>query len=72
MRGTIKTLQPERGFGFIAPDDGGRDLFFHSSAVEGAAFEDLRPGQAVEFEPGEDPRNPGRQRADRVRAVEAG
>ncbi len=50
-RGTIKTIRDDRGFGFITPDDGGRDIFFHSSAVEyPARFDDLREGQRVEFE----------------------
>ena len=67
-QGTIKTIQTDRGFGFIAPDSGAEDLFFHHSAVERPTFEELREGQRVEFEPGSDPRNPSRQRATQVRA----
>jgi CspA family cold shock protein len=67
--GRIKWLHADRGFGFIAPDGGGRQVFFHASAVEGRSFEDLREGQRVEYEQGVDPRDPSRQRAERVRAL---
>lgn len=70
MQGTIKRINDDRGFGFIAPDDGSQDLFFHASVVEGRAFDQLREGQRVEFETGTDPRNAGRARADRVRPLE--
>lgn len=69
-QGTIKSLRDDRGFGFIAPDGENKDVFFHSSAVEGRVFDQLREGQRVEFEVGEDPRNPGRTRAENVRVVE--
>ena len=69
-QGTIKTVRNNRGFGFIAPDSGTEDLFFHSSAVEHPSFDELREGQRVEFEAGSDPRNPARQRATRVRATD--
>lgn len=48
MQGTIKRLN-DRGFGFIAPDEGGEDLFFHSTEVNGVTFNDLREGQKVTF-----------------------
>ncbi len=69
-QGTIKSIRDDRGFGFIAPDDANKDVFFHSSAVEGRVFDQLREGQRVEFEVGEDPRNPGRTRAENVRLIE--
>ena len=69
-QGTIKTVRDDKGFGFIAPDSGNQDLFFHSSAVEYPTFDELREGQRVEFEAGSDPRNPARQRATRVRATD--
>ena len=67
--GTIKTLRPEKGFGFIAPDGGtgNNDLFFHHSAVTTGLFDDLRPGQQVSFDEGPDPRDPSRRRATNVR-----
>jgi len=69
-QGTIKTIRDDRGFGFIAPDGGEPDIFFHSSAVEQPTFDELREGQRVEFETGEDPRNPRRSRAEHVRVTE--
>ncbi len=60
--GTIKRLT-EKGFGFI--DTGtGSDMFFHHSAVEGIAYDDLREGQQVTFNAGEGPKGP---RAENVR-----
>jgi cold shock CspA family protein/nitroreductase len=56
-RGTIKTVIAERGFGFIRTE-AGTDLFFHRSACREVAFEALRPGQAVTYEEGSDPRGP--------------
>ncbi len=53
--GTIKKLT-DRGFGFIATDDG--DMFFHMSAVQGCTFEDLREGQSVTFTVGQGPKGP--------------
>ena len=67
--GTIKSLRTMQGFGFIAPDGGGPDLFFHHTAVEGDAFRSLREGQRVEYEAGPEPRDPRRNRATRVRPV---
>ncbi len=69
-QGTIKTIQSDRGFGFIKPDGGGQDLFFHMSAVEYPTFDALREGQRVEFVSGPDPRNPSCSRAEQVRLTE--
>ena len=69
-QGTIKSMRDDRGFGFIAPDGGNQDIFFHSSSVEGRTFDELREGQRVEFEAGTDPRNPGRTRAEHVQLIE--
>ena len=69
-QGTIKTIQNPRGFGFILPDNGTQDLFYHSSAVEDPTFDELREGQRVEFESGPDPRNPSRSRAEHVRLAQ--
>ena len=48
--GTVKFFNSQKGFGFIAPDDGGNDAFVHISAVERAGMSDLREGQKVEYE----------------------
>lgn len=63
-QGTIKKLVSDKGFGFIAGDDG--ELFFHHSSVEGGSFETLQEGQAVEFSKGRGPKGP---RAEAVRAL---
>jgi CspA family cold shock protein len=49
MNGTIKTLT-DKGFGFIAREGEAKDLFFHSSALVGVTFDELRAGDAVTFE----------------------
>jgi len=48
--GTVKFFNTQRGFGFIAPDDGSKDVFVHISAVERAGLGTLRDGQKVSFE----------------------
>ena len=68
--GTIKSLR-DRGFGFIAPADGGDDLFFHHSSVTNGGFEQMNEGQKVSFDMEPDPRDSSRQRAVRVALVEA-
>jgi CspA family cold shock protein len=54
--GTVKWFNPTKGFGFIEPDDGGKDAFVHISAVERAGLNGLNEGQKVSFdlEPGRD------------------
>ena len=49
-RGTVKWFNPTKGYGFIQPSDGGRDVFVHISAVERAGLSLLNEGQAVEYE----------------------
>jgi CspA family cold shock protein len=48
--GTVKWFNATKGFGFIAPDDGGKDVFVHISAVERAGMSDLAENQRVSFE----------------------
>jgi len=54
--GSIKRLT-DKGFGFIRTESG-NDLFFHSTALQGVVFEELRVGQRVEFTEGEGPKGP--------------
>ena len=62
--GTIKRLT-DRGFGFI--DTGGdKDIFFHSSGLEGVSFEELREGQRVSYNEGRGPKGP---RAENVKLI---
>ncbi len=54
--GIVKWFNPSKGYGFIQPDDGGKDVFVHMSAVEIAVLHSLNDGQKVEYEvvPGRD------------------
>lgn len=48
--GTVKWFNPEKGFGFIVPDEGGQDIFVHRSAVEKAGLMTLNDGQKVSYD----------------------
>jgi cold shock protein len=48
--GTVKWFNAQKGFGFIQPDDGGRDVFVHVTAVQAAGLDGLNDGQKVSFE----------------------
>ena len=47
--GTVKWFSDEKGYGFIAPSDGSKDVFVHQSAVQGSGFETLAEGQTVSY-----------------------
>ncbi|MDO8492070.1 MAG: cold shock domain-containing protein [bacterium] len=66
MKGTIKKLVKERGFGFIARDGETKDLFFHSSDLNGVTFEELNEGDAVSFEVAEGEKGPGAKNVTRI------
>lgn len=51
--GTVKRFSEEKGYGFIAPDEGGEEVYFHYTAIEGAGYRSLDEGERVSFEPGE-------------------
>ncbi len=55
--GTVKWFNPQKGFGFIQPDDGGNDVFVHISAVERAGLATLQEGQKLGFELEKDSRS---------------
>ena len=54
--GTVKWFNAEKGFGFIAQDDGGADVFVHFSAIAGNGYRNLEEGQKVEFETSQGPK----------------
>ena len=49
-RGTVKWFNDSKGFGFITPDDGGKDLFVHHTGIQASGFKSLSEGDEVEFE----------------------
>lgn len=64
--GTVKWFSEQKGFGFITPENGEKDLFVHFSNIEGEGFKTLQDGQAVEFNAAEGQKGP---EAQNVRAV---
>ena len=64
--GTVKWFNAEKGFGFIAPEDGSADVFVHYTEIQGSGFRTLEENQKVEFEVGQSPKGP---QATGVRAV---
>ena len=65
-QGVVKWFNSEKGFGFIAQDGGGPDVFVHYSQIDGAGFRNLDEGQRVEFEIGQGQKGP---QAQAVRAI---
>jgi CspA family cold shock protein len=66
--GTVKWFNGQKGYGFIQPDDGGKDVFVHVSAVERAGLSSLNEGQKVSYEAVAD-RKTGKSSAENLRAV---
>ena len=65
-KGTVKWFNDSKGFGFITPSEGGKDLFAHHSEIQMGGFKSLKEGQAVEFEPTQGPKGPA---ASKIRVV---
>ncbi|HEY1981130.1 MAG TPA: cold-shock protein [Xanthobacteraceae bacterium] len=66
--GTVKWFNTQKGYGFIQPEDGGKDIFVHISAVERAGLRDLREGQRVAFEAVVD-RKSGKSAAENLKTL---
>ena len=66
-KGTVERFMDEKGFGFIKPDNGGKDIFVHHSAIQGSGFKSLKPGTRVEYEIKQDVKGP---RAENVVPVD--
>ena len=66
--GTVKWFDSQKGYGFIQPDQGAKDVFVHISAVEQAGLRGLNEGQKVEYEEQQD-RKSGKMSAGNLRAV---
>jgi cold shock protein len=65
--GTVKFYNSQKGFGFIQPDDGGKDVFVHATALERAGIRGLAEGQKVSFDTQED-RRTGKIAVDNLQA----
>ena len=57
-KGTVKWFSDQKGYGFVTPEDGSKDLFVHHSAIQGEGFKSLSEGQSVEFQVAEGPKGP--------------
>jgi CspA family cold shock protein len=64
--GTVKWFNEGKGFGFIAPDDGGKDLFAHFKEIQGSGFKTLTENQRVEFEVAQGQKGP---QASKIRSL---
>jgi len=56
--GTVKWFNDAKGFGFITPEGGGKDLFVHFSAIQGGGFKSLKEGDKVQFDVGQGAKGP--------------
>ena len=58
FEGTVKWFNDAKGYGFLTPNEGGKDLFVHMSEIQMDGFKTLKEGQVVEFEKGETDKGP--------------
>jgi len=65
--GTVKWFNDSKGFGFVTPEDGGKDLFAHFSAIQGSGFKTLKEGQKVSYDVTTGPKG---QQASKIRPAD--
>lgn len=65
-QGTVKWFNPDKGYGFIAPDDGSPDVFVHHSVIDAGGYRSLNEGQKVEYTVSQGPKGP---QAEQARAI---
>lgn len=67
VRGKVKWFSDTKGYGFITPDDGSKDVFVHHSAVKGTGFKSLAENDIVEFEIEQGPKGPRAVNVEKVK-----
>ena len=70
MEGIVKWFNAEKGYGFIAGDEGGDDVFVHFSVIQAEGYRKLKEGQKVRYETEPDPKNAEKMRAINVQVIE--